>query len=221
MRILVLADIEAKVLWDYLDKSLLENLDLVISCGDLNPKYLSFIATFTKAPVVYVKGNHDSRYDTTPPDGCICIEDKVYEINGVRLLGLGGSMRYKAGTNMYTEAEMRRRVRRMHMKLIKNHGFDILVTHAPAYQLNDGDDIPHKGFQVFKELMDQYKPILFVHGHVHANYGGRYKRESSYNETKVINAYERYFVEIDDKVLEENRKKRGPKTSLIGKIFSR
>ena len=47
MRILVIADIESKALWDYFDKSLLENVDLIVSCGDLNPKYLSFLATFT------------------------------------------------------------------------------------------------------------------------------------------------------------------------------
>lgn len=38
-----------------------------------------------------------------------------------------------------------------------------LLRMRPAYQLNDGDDIPHKGFQVFRDLMDCYKPLLFVH----------------------------------------------------------
>ena len=198
MRILVIADIESKALWDYFDKSMLENVDLIVSCGDLNPKYLSFLATFTKAPVIYVRGNHDAKYEMTPPDGCICIEDDIFEFHGVRLLGLGGSMRYKEGSNMFTEKEMKKRVNKMRFKLRKKDGFDILVTHAPAYQLNDGDDIPHQGFQVFRDLMDCYKPLLFVHGHVHANYGGRYKRECKYNETRVVNAYERYYIDIDD-----------------------
>ena len=66
MRILVIADIESKALWDYFDKSMLENVDLIVSCGDLNPKYLSFLATFTKAPVIYVRGNHDAKYEMTP-----------------------------------------------------------------------------------------------------------------------------------------------------------
>ena len=43
--------------------------------------------------------------------------------------------------------------------------------------------------------MDFYKPLLFVHGHVHANYGGRYKRECKYNETRVVNEYERYYID--------------------------
>ena len=33
--------------------------DLIISCGDLDPRCLSFLATFSSAPVIYVHGNHD------------------------------------------------------------------------------------------------------------------------------------------------------------------
>ena len=58
MRILVIADIESKALWDYFDKSMLENVDLIVSCGDLNPKYLSFLATVVQVAVTYVRDNH-------------------------------------------------------------------------------------------------------------------------------------------------------------------
>ena len=33
-------------------------------------------------------------------------------------------------------------------------GFDILVTHSPAYRINDSDDIPHTGFKCFRMLME-------------------------------------------------------------------
>ena len=59
MKILILADVESKYLWDYFDKSKLEGVDLILSCGDLNPQYLSFLASFTQSPVLYVRGNHD------------------------------------------------------------------------------------------------------------------------------------------------------------------
>ena len=97
MKILVLADEECKSLWDYFDRSKLEGIDLILSCGDLSPHYLSFIATFTSAPVLYVHGNHDGCYETSPPEGCLCIENQIYVHKGVRILGLGGSMRYKDG----------------------------------------------------------------------------------------------------------------------------
>lgn len=198
MRIMVIADDESAYLWDYFDKSKLEGIDLIISCGDLDPHYLSFLATFTHAPVLYVHGNHDDKYDKTAPDGCICIDDRIYVYHGIRILGLGGSMRYSYGRYQYTEREMRRRISKLKFKLFRKGGFDILVTHAPAYQLNDGRDLPHQGFKAFLELMEKYKPKFFVHGHVHLSYGRRHKRYDKYQDTHVINAYERYVFDFED-----------------------
>jgi len=179
MRIMIVGDEESKSLWDYFEPSKLEGIDLIISCGDLSPHYLSFLATFTKAPVIYVHGNHDGCYERTPPDGCICIDETLYKYRGLRILGLGGAMKYRPGPHMYSQKEMKKRVKKLRWKLLFNRGFDILVTHAPAYRFNDGDDMPHTGFEVFIKLLDKYKPKYFFHGHVHATYGGRYKRTSS------------------------------------------
>lgn len=201
---MIIADEESKSLWDYFDKSKLEGIDLIISCGDLSPHYLSFLATFTTAPVLYVHGNHDGCYEKTPPGGCICIDGQIYKFKGLRILGLGGAMKYKPGPHMFTQKDMKKRVKKLRGKLFLNHGFDILVAHAPAYRLNDGEDLPHMGFEAFLKLMDRYKPKYFFHGHVHANYGGNYKRMSSYKETTVINGYEKYIVEIDDSLLEKH-----------------
>lgn len=90
MKILAIADKESKLLWDFFDKSLLEGIDLIISCGDLDPRYLSFLVTLSSVPVLYVHGNHDSKYAQIPPEGCVCIDDQVYVHEGVRILGLGG-----------------------------------------------------------------------------------------------------------------------------------
>ena len=97
MKILILSDVESKYLWDYFEKEKLEGIDLILSCGDLKPQYLSFLASFTKAPVLYVRGNHDDCYEINPPGGCICIEDSIYNFNGLRIMGLGGSIKYNNG----------------------------------------------------------------------------------------------------------------------------
>ena len=52
MKILLLADEESKYYWDYFEKSKLEGIDLIISCGDLAPQFLSFMATFAKVPIL-------------------------------------------------------------------------------------------------------------------------------------------------------------------------
>lgn len=195
MKILVLADKESPYLWDYFDKSKLEGIDLILSCGDLNPLYLSFLATFFQGPILYVHGNHDECYDRTPPEGCICIDGKIYEFNGIRILGLGGSMRYRDGAYQYTQSQMNWRVRKLFFRLLRKKGFDILMTHSPAWHINDGEDLPHTGFKVFRYLLEKYTPRYFIHGHVHMDYAYNTKRQSTYQNTTVINAFEKYIIE--------------------------
>lgn len=196
MKILVLSDVESKYLWDYFEKTKVENIDLIISCGDLKSEYLEFLATFSKAPILYVHGNHDDSYDRKPPEGCICIDDRVYVFNGIRIAGLGGSMRYNIGKYQFSESEMRKRATRLWFKIRKTKGIDILVTHAPAAGFNDGEDLPHKGFEVFNRILQKYKPKYYLHGHVHLTYKWNQQRECIYNEhTTVINGFERYIFE--------------------------
>ncbi|MDO4260673.1 MAG: metallophosphoesterase [Eubacteriales bacterium] len=196
MKILVLADKESLYLWDFFEKEKLEGIDLILSCGDLHPQYLSFLATFFSGPVLYVHGNHDGCYRDTPPEGCICVEDRIYEYKGVRILGLGGSMLYSGGPHQYTQKQMDLRILRLAPKLWFHKGFDILLTHSPALGLHDGTDLPHTGFQGFLKLMDRFHPRLFVHGHVHMSYDRTIPRRSFYGDTAVVNAYERYVIDL-------------------------
>ncbi|MCM1282529.1 MAG: metallophosphoesterase [Muribaculaceae bacterium] len=196
MKILFLADEESKAYWDFFNKEDFAGIDLIVSCGDLKAEYLSFLATMVPVPVLYVRGNHDDKYDKLPPEGCTCIEDKIFEYRGVRILGLGGSYRYKPGANQYTEQEMEKRVKRLSFQLFRKKGFDILVTHSPAFGLHDDKDLCHRGFEVFNALIEKYRPRYFVHGHVHMNYGRQFPREDMVGETCVINAFEKFIVEI-------------------------
>ncbi len=101
MKILLLADEESRYYWDFFEKKKLDGIDLIISCGDLAPQYLSFLATFAKVPILYVKGNHDHCYEDTPPDGCVGIDDDIYVHEGIRIMGLGGCMNYNGGRYQY------------------------------------------------------------------------------------------------------------------------
>ena len=196
MRILLLADEESKLYWDFFNKADFDGIDLIVSCGDLKASYLSFLATMTGLPVLYVRGNHDDSYAQQGPDGCICIEDSVYNYNGIRFMGLGGCNRYKPGKNQFSEKEMKKRYKKMKGQLFWNKGIDVLVTHAPAAGIHEDCDECHKGFEVFNEIIEKYKPKFFVHGHVHMNYGRKFPREDMVGETRVINAYQRYVIEI-------------------------
>ena len=198
MKILLLADEESKYLWDYFEKEKLDGIELIISCGDLKAEYLSFLATFTTVPVLYVHGTHDLHYDRKAPDGCVCIDDAVFVYKGLRIAGLGGSMSYSMRKYQYTERQMYQRWSRLKWKVRIRGGLDILVAHAPAKDLGDAEDLPHQGFRCFRWIMKHYKPAYFFHGHVHMNYRRDQPRVSHYLDTTIINAYERYVIEVPE-----------------------
>lgn len=199
MKILAVSDVECPALWDYYVPGRLKDYDLILSCGDLKADYLSFLVTMGRAPVLYVAGNHDIRYEQEPPGGCDCIDDHYVIYNGVRILGLGGCRKYHPGPYQYTEEQMRRRIRKLRYQLWRNKGVDIVVTHAAPEGLGDAEDPAHRGFAALRELIDQYHPQYLIHGHVHLNYGYGDLRELEHNGTNVINAYERFVFEIPDR----------------------
>lgn len=208
MKILAVADEESPALWEHYVPGRLKDYDLILSCGDLKASYLSFLVTMARCPVLYVHGNHDTSYDRHPPEGCDCIDDRLVIYNGVRILGLGGCLRYRPGNHQYTEREMRRRIRKLRFLLWLHRGVDIVVTHTPPRGVGDSDDYAHRGFEAFRELLDKYHPQYLLHGHVHLNYGTDRTRQRTYGDTQVINAGERYVLELPDREVPEKKRNR-------------
>lgn len=199
MKILTISDEESPALWDHYMPGRLDGYDLIISCGDLNSRYLSFLVTMAKCPVLYVHGNHDTGYLDRPPEGCDCIDGHIVTYNGVRILGLGGCRKYHPGRHQYTDKQMRLRIAKLRWQLWRLKGVDIVVTHAAPEGLGDDEDRAHWGFPCLRELIEKYKPAYLVHGHVHMSYGHHVPREIDHNGTRVINAFERYTIEIPDR----------------------
>ena len=195
MKILAIADEECPTLWDYYTPGCLNEYDLILSSGDLKPAYLSFLVTMAPCPVMYVHGNHDGRYKEQPPEGCECIDGKVVTYNGVRILGLGGSIEYTGGPHQYTQKQMDRRIRRLRWAIRKAGGVDLVVTHAAPRGVGDAEDFAHRGFTGFLKLIERYRPKALLHGHVHLRYGTNIKREQEYKGTKVINVCGQYMVD--------------------------
>lgn len=88
------------------------------------------------------------------------------------------------------------RIQRLRFQLWRSKGVDIVVTHSPAKGYGDGEDYAHRGFECLLPLLDKYHPKYLVHGHVHMSYGADLPRVHQRGETTIINAYERYILEI-------------------------
>lgn len=197
MKVLVVADEESRYYYDYYKPGRLDDIELIISCGDLSRTYLEFLVTLGNCPLLYVCGNHDDTFADHPPEGCVCIEDTVFVYRGLRFAGLGGSYRYRSdGIYMYTEKQMARRIRKLWWKIRKNKGIDVLVTHAPAFGLGDLDTLPHRGFRCFLKFLEKYRPRYMLHGHVHRNYGFKIPVTQKYLGTTIINACGAYLLDL-------------------------
>ncbi len=196
MKILTVSDEESPFLWDYYQPGRLAKYDMILSCGDLKQEYLEFLVTMGNIPLLYVPGNHDKGYINYPPEGCECADDMVIEVNGLRVAGLGGCIRYNRGDYQYTDEEMSRRARKLERLIRKAGGVDIIITHSPPRGYGDTDDNAHRGFTAFVDLMDKFHPRYLIHGHVHPRYGALLPRVVQYGETTVFNTVGWKEIEI-------------------------
>lgn len=172
------------------------DIDLVIACGDLPPEYLSALRNRYNAPLYYVLGNHDLRYQSAPPVGCGHIDRRIVHFSDVVLAGFSGSRWYNGGINQYSEKEMNRSIQKMRFQFWRSKGVDIVVTHAPPRYIHDAEDLCHRGFRSFSRFIDKYKPRYFLHGHIHTHFDDDSERITSINSTSVINCYGYYVLEI-------------------------
>lgn len=209
MKILAVSDEEEPALWDYYVPRRLKEYDLILACGDLKAEYLRFLVTMGRAPLLYVHGNHDESYLYDAPEGCDCLDDHFVLYNGLRILGLGGSLRYREGAFQYTETQMRRRISRLGALLRRYQGVDIVISHAPPRGLGDQEDPAHRGFICLRTLIERWQPAYLIHGHIHLRYDRSLPREQLCGSTRVVNASGHYCFELpegpDLRLTERNR----------------
>lgn len=179
MKLLAVSDVEIGFLYSPLINDKYQDVDLILSCGDLPYYYIEYMVSMLNVPCYFVRGNHASdrefgvggtrRY----PWGAVdlhrrCIEDTT----GLLLAGLEGSLRYNRGAHQYTQSEYWSMVlsivpRFLYNKLRLGRYLDIFVSHAPPWQVHDADDLPHRGIKAFRWLIKVFQPTYFLHGHIH------------------------------------------------------
>lgn len=208
MKILAVSDKVDERIYSMNLKERFDNIDLILSCGDLPFYYLEYIVTLLQAPLLYVQGNHGPEVELSPSGeekreawGCVNIDNRIVDIQGFLVGGLEGSMRYTAqGKYQYTDLEMQLKAWRMAPRLWLNRLFkgrhiDILITHAPPYGIQDGQDLCHTGFKAFLSFMDRYRPRYLLHGHMHL-YRTDESRTSHYGSTDIVNVYGHQVLQI-------------------------
>jgi Icc-related predicted phosphoesterase len=133
------------------------------------------------------------------PQGCDNVDGRVIDVRGLRIAGLGGSLRYKPGPNQYSQAQMRWRVLslefRTRLKRVRaGRQLDVFISHAPPFGVAEAKDAAHLGFVAFQRIIRGLRPLLVVHGHIHPY--GRMQPEQRIGGTRIVNAVPSRLIEL-------------------------
>jgi uncharacterized protein len=179
------------------------DVDIVLGCGDVPARYLEFLADALDRPVYFVYGNHHEELTRKgefgkhyEPMGAVDIGGKVCRDRGTGLIiaGFPGSPKYSRETaQQYSNNEIRWMMAKMAPRLLWNRlrrgrYVDVLISHAPPRDINDRDDIPHRGFPPLRTFLRWFRPAVHLHGHIHV-YDRNEQVETHYHDSTVINVY--------------------------------
>jgi calcineurin-like phosphoesterase family protein len=204
-RVLTVSDEVVESLWT--DQVRRHSVDLVLAAGDLPFDYLEYLANALEQPCVLVPGNHDADLggysrkrglwtrDGFParwpgPQGWLDTDGRIVDAGGLRIAGLGGSIRYSNGPNQWTERQQSRRANRLVRAARRRYrqdgrSVDVLLTHSPPRGLGDREDPPHRGFACLHDAVRRIQPALLLHGHIHPH--GEHIPELQLDSTRVVN----------------------------------
>ena len=158
----------------------------IVITGDIGPnteKVLSYLSQL-EIPIYAVLGNDDFPMDVyiledTPY--VLNIDGECIDIGPVEIIGLSGNP--GSGLASPNEKKMEATLHRAFTKASKPV---ILVSHLPPFRILDLATryrVEHIGSKAVRKIIEQYKPILCVCGHVHKDGGKR----AFLKDTEVIN----------------------------------
>lgn len=221
IKILCISDKIDPLIYSSNIKKRFEDVDIILSAGDLELSYYGFIVSSLNRPLLFVFGNHNLKslhnyraisQNTDLRDteafqniqtsyGSIYLGDRVKKVKSLLVAGLGGSRKYNGGQNQYSEIEMVFKIIKIIPGLIINRIFrgrwlDILLTHVPPRYIGDREDKCHQGFRIFHPFLKFFKPKYLLHGHIHL-YDINASREIRFMQTKIVNIYEHQIIDIE------------------------
>ena len=189
MTVLTIADCHGHLDIEELKNTLehgVEAVEAVILLGDNDLSDIEKVLAVVpeELPILGVLGNHDSKdfykeVNEAYHDRITDISGRVVRLNGTRIGGLSGSLRYKDEDCycMYTEKE--------YEAFLKGMECDVLVSHTPPSCCTKKDaDEAHRGIKALTKYIRKKKPDKVFYGHIH-----EYDIMSRKGKTDLIGCY--------------------------------
>jgi hypothetical protein len=199
IRILAISDEPDPSLDSVATREAVGPVDFIVGAGDLQPEYLTFVADAFAAPMHYVRGNHDvgtawghSERRHLPE---AMRDGELVDEAGIRLLGFSGSPRYNERGMQVSSLGMWFAAVRAWLRTVRTRPL-LVVTHAPPRDLNDDDDLAHRGFTAFRWLAHRLRAPLWLHGHTALVRRGIDDRSAWLGDTLFYNCTGATLVEL-------------------------
>ncbi len=206
MKILAVTDEVVERLYTLSAQGHFQDVDLLLSCGDLPYPYLEYLLTMLNVPLCYVPGNHDPAYHPRHPESYVeggeNVDGRVLRVCNLTIAGLGGSVRYRPrAVNQYSQVEMMLRAWRLGLQISllrpRLGPLDILITHSPPRGIHDEESQAHRGLVAINWLIRRYRPRYHLHGHVHFHRRNLTPSVTQLGPTTIINVFPYRILEIN------------------------
>ena len=146
-------------------------LDAIVGAGDLEPDYLGFLCDALRAPMAYVRGNHDrgGRWSDAVANHAPehLRSGHIHRLDGLAVAALEwpgvrfGDRRRHDGTAWADALRIESR------RLLRRPGPLVVLSHAPPRGVGDRAADPyHVGYGGYRWLLDRAEPVVWLHGHV-------------------------------------------------------
>jgi uncharacterized protein len=176
-------------------------LDGVLGCGDLDPRWLAFLADAFHVPLVYVRGNHDRGGDwderrPVVPDPLR--PGQVTRLAGLKVGGLGwpdaGDSSNRRRPDLAWMQALRLSWAELGGHLARHREPILVISHAAPEGAGDAPDLYHRGFRAYRWLLRRVGPPLWLHGHTTT--ASVPQLEVTAGDTKVVNVTGAVVVEL-------------------------
>jgi uncharacterized protein len=167
VRLLAVSDERVPGLSDPRNWEGIKPIDAVLGCGDLEPDYLDFLGNTFRAPLLYVRGNHDrggawaaGRERLPQP-----LSGRTEEVCGLVIGGLSWPSGLRGRAERDEQAAWRQALGMAFRSAL--HGApQVMLSHVPPQGLGDIPVDPyHAGFAAYRWLCRRFRPVLWLHGH--------------------------------------------------------
>ena len=160
IRILAASDEADPVLCHESNRAALGAIDVIVTCGDLESDWVSYLGDAFHAPIVRILGNHDVR----PDEPAVAVPDPliggVEERLAVPIVGLSWPGRPPTRDRFLAWSQVLRiALGRLGRRPV------LVASHIAPEGVGDAPDPYHRGLRPYRWLLHRLRPPLWLHGH--------------------------------------------------------